>query len=249
MTQIVPLSIVLGPVHTGLAIGYSVLNLDRKVYSAFTTTNVAESNVHGTYYVIGGVVAPLNGGYIVCGTASTDMVETTVESSSANVTMQAGVAVAPADANGNVPANVIAWRDEDVQPSSMPGIPDINLAYVDTFAGGMQSIRNAMKLAPTAGDPAGGSVDAQLAAILANTNALAAIGIYSYSDTVTDPSDNPLDGVLVLLATDDTFGTVVSFARTNAAGQFTVRSDTPGTHYLRLQLAPYSFEDQTIELT
>lgn len=84
-----------------------------------------------------------------------------------NVTMQQGVAVAAADANGNVPVDVRAWRGEDVQPTAVSGVPDINLAYIDTVAGGMQGIRDANKLAPTAGAPAAGSVDKHLDDILA----------------------------------------------------------------------------------
>lgn len=64
MAQTVPLSIVLGPQHTGLAIGYRVLDIDRVEYSAFTTDGVVETNVAGTYAVAGGVVVPIEGGYI-----------------------------------------------------------------------------------------------------------------------------------------------------------------------------------------
>ena len=80
MTQTVPATAQLGPGKTGLAIGYRVLDIDRVEYSAFTTTNVAETGTAGTYSVAGGVVAPNAGGYIVWGVSGTDYVEATVDS-------------------------------------------------------------------------------------------------------------------------------------------------------------------------
>jgi len=76
-----------------LTIGLRVLNLDGTVYSAFSTTDVAETSTAGTYRKASGVVAPLAGGYIVWGTALVDYAEATVESAAVNVTMQAGVSV------------------------------------------------------------------------------------------------------------------------------------------------------------
>lgn len=81
MSQIVPASVVLGPGQTGLAIGYRVLTLDGTEYSAYTVTGVAETSVLGTYRVADGVTVPDAGGYIVFGTAGTDLAEATVESS------------------------------------------------------------------------------------------------------------------------------------------------------------------------
>ena len=80
MTQTVAATAQLGPGKTGLAIGYRVLDIDRVEYSAFTTTNVAETGTAGTYSVAGGVVAPNAGGYIVWGVSGTDYVEATVDS-------------------------------------------------------------------------------------------------------------------------------------------------------------------------
>jgi hypothetical protein len=73
-------------------------------------------------------------------------------------------------------------------------------------------------------------------------------GTYSYSNTVDDGSGNLLDGVYIQLATDSGFTNVVTITHSNASGAFTVRSDQAGTHYLRLQLAGYSFTDQTVTL-
>ena len=80
MTQTVPATAQLGPGKTGLAIGYRVLDIARVEYSAFTTTNVAETGTAGTYSVAGGVVAPNAGGYIVWGTAVLDLAEATIDS-------------------------------------------------------------------------------------------------------------------------------------------------------------------------
>jgi hypothetical protein len=71
---------------------------------------------------------------------------------------------------------------------------------------------------------------------------------YSYSNTVDDGSGNLLDGVFIQCATDTGFTNIVSTATTNSLGAFTVYSDTAGTHYLRLQLAGYSFAIQTVTL-
>ena len=75
MTQTAPLTAVLGASNTGLTIGYRVLNLDRTVYSAFSATGVAETNVAGTYAVTGGIAAPDAGGYVIVGTVATDYAE------------------------------------------------------------------------------------------------------------------------------------------------------------------------------
>jgi hypothetical protein len=98
------------------------------------------------------------------------------------------------------------------------------------------------------GASAGASVSADIAAIAANVATIDNSGAYSYSDTVDDGSGNLLDGVFIQLATDSGFVNVVTTTHTNASGAFTVRSDTAGTHYLRLQLAGYSFTDQTVTL-
>ena len=75
MTQLLPLSIVLGPANTGLVIGYTVLNLNRSFYNdvGFTTNGVVESAVPGTYYVAHGYQAPDEGGYLVISTPVGEM--------------------------------------------------------------------------------------------------------------------------------------------------------------------------------
>lgn len=175
MSQTVPATCVLGPGKTGLAIGLRVLNLDGTTYSAFATTDVAETSTLGTYRKASGAVVPDAGGYIVWGVSGTDYAEATVDSTAVNVTL---------------------WKGATAPDAS-------------TFA-----------------------------------NA----GTYSYSNTVDDGSGNLLDGVFIQLATNSNFANIVATTYTNAIGAFTVRSDTAGTHYLRLQLAGYNFSDQTVTL-
>lgn len=79
MTQTVPATAVLGPGKTGLAIGLRVLDIDRVQYSAFSTTGVIETGTAGTYSKVGGVAVPDAGGYIVWGTTTLDLAETTVK--------------------------------------------------------------------------------------------------------------------------------------------------------------------------
>jgi hypothetical protein len=54
--------------------------------------------------------------------------------------------------------------------------------------------------------------------------------------------------VFIQCSTNAGFTNIIGTTHTNALGAFTVRSDTAGTHYLRLQLAGYSFTDQTVTL-
>lgn len=79
MAQTVAAVVNLGGAYTGLTIGYRVLNVDGTTYTAFTTTNVVETSVLGTYRVTGGVVVDDSGGYIVFGESGTDLAEVAVE--------------------------------------------------------------------------------------------------------------------------------------------------------------------------
>lgn len=87
MTQTLPLTIALGAAYTGQAIGYRVLNLDRTVYSAFSTTNVAETAIAGTYAVSGGILVPDAGGYVIVGTALVDYAEAAADAASSLVSV------------------------------------------------------------------------------------------------------------------------------------------------------------------
>jgi hypothetical protein len=99
-----------------------------------------------------------------------------------------------------------------------------------------QEVRDASKLAPTAGAAAAGSIDAQLAAIAASGSGS---GTGSYTDTITDGA-NTLDGVRVQLSTDSAGSNRVYETFTDALGVFTLNPD-PGTYYRWLDLAGYTF--------
>lgn len=108
MTQTEPLTIAVNV--SGLALGYAVLNMDRTVYAAFTTTGMVEVGSTGVYAVAGGVVVPDAGGYIqVYKAPGTEFVgEAAVRSTSANVTNLTEVAEAVLladweDVTGTVP--------------------------------------------------------------------------------------------------------------------------------------------------
>jgi hypothetical protein len=98
------------------------------------------------------------------------------------------------------------------------------------------------------GAPAGASVSADIAAIAADVGTIDNSGTYAYTNTVDDGSGNLLDGVYIQLSTNSGFTNIVATTHTNASGAFTVRSDQAGTHYLRLQLAGYTFATQTVTL-
>lgn len=203
MPQTVPATCVLGPGKTGLTIGLRVLNLDGSTYAPFATTGVAETATAGTYRKAGGVVAPLAGGYIVWGTSVLDLAEATVESASANVTMQQGVAVAAADANGNVPVIVKAWYDTLVSEPDTAGLPDVGtIKNISDFVA--QQVRDAMKLAPSGGAAEVGSVDKHLDDLLSG---LAAV------DANVDE---------IKLITDDLDVTAVTQVAASSAGHLTI---------------------------
>lgn len=62
----------LGASLTGLAIGYRINNINNTVYQAFTTTNVVETAILGTYIVTTSVTVPDSGAIIIFGVSDTD---------------------------------------------------------------------------------------------------------------------------------------------------------------------------------
>jgi len=78
-----------------------------------------------------------------------------------NVTHHAGVAVAAADLSGNVPVIVKAWYDTLVPEPDTAGYPDVG-TVINLSSQVSQQVRNAMKLAASAGAAAAGSVDDKL---------------------------------------------------------------------------------------
>ena len=77
------------------------------------------------------------------------------------------------------------------------------------------------------------------AAALAEAPTEAGSGTGSYTDTIKDPSNNPLDGARVQLSTDAAGTHRVYEAFTNALGVFTMNPD-PGTYYRWIDLAGYT---------
>jgi hypothetical protein len=64
-------------------------------------------------------------------------------------------------------------------------------------------------------------------------------GTGTYTDTIKDPSNNPLDGARVQLSTDAAGAHRVYEAFTNALGVFVMNPD-PGTYYRWIDLAGYT---------
>lgn len=69
-------------------------------------------------------------------------------------------------------------------------------------------------------------------------------GSTAYTNTVTDDSSNPLDGVEVWITSDVTGASTVASTTTNTLGSFTVYLD-PGTYYLWLAKGGYNFPNPT----
>ena len=112
-----------------------------------------------------------------------------------------------------------------------------------------QGIADALKLAPTAGDPAAGSVNKHLDDILEDTGTtlpglLSGAGSTAYTDTVTDDSSNPLDGVEVWITSDSGGASTVASTTTSTLGTFTVYLD-PGTYYLWCARGDINFPNPT----
>jgi len=202
MTQTVPATAVLGPGKTGLTIGLRVLNLDGTTYSAFATTDVAETSTAGTYRKASGAVVPDAGGYIVWGVSGTDYAEATVDSTAVNVTSLAG----------------------QTEP--------VDNLVLSLGSGGLVEKLNSML-------EAAGLAYRFTAEALAESPTEAGAGTGTYTDTIKDPSNNPLDGARVQLSTDAAGAHRVYEAFTNALGVFVMNPD-PGTYYRWIDLAGYT---------
>lgn len=85
-----------------------------------------------------------------------------------------------------------------------------------------------------------GTMGAKLNAAAAGSGS----GSTTYTDTVTDVSSNPLDGVEVWITSDSGGASTVASTTTNTLGAFTVYLD-PGTYYLWLAKGGYNFPNPT----
>lgn len=142
-----------------------------------------------------------------------------------NVTLWKGDAVADL-VNGAVPSNVLWWIDGDASeqlPQVIPMIDDGEGTQQLT----QQVLRDAMKLAPTAGSPAAGSVDAHLDAVALEATAQA---VLLDTGTTLPALIGGLSGATVTVVSSVDGGTVTVYAADT--WRFTVASD-------QLDLADY----------
>ncbi|MBK9219403.1 MAG: hypothetical protein IPL70_13890 [Uliginosibacterium sp.] len=143
-----------------------------------------------------------------------------------------------------------AWTDYDIAMSEVATATGIYRASMPAAAAGVYGwvVRKQAGGSPAVGDIAVGVGRIEWNGTAEIVPGGAAVGTYSYSNTVDDGSGNLLDGVFIQCATDTGFTNIVSTTHTNSLGAFTVYSDIAGTHYLKLQLAGYSFTIQTVTL-
>lgn len=74
MIQTIPAQVRLRKIYWGLALGYRVLRLDRTEFSPFTPQGVIEV-APGVYSVVGGIMAPSEGGALIWGEVDRDLLE------------------------------------------------------------------------------------------------------------------------------------------------------------------------------
>jgi hypothetical protein len=151
-----------------------------------------------------------------------------------------GIAVSAGVTTAWLPTNPLPVREDDVvcvYAQGLAGDTSVGVVTEVFDAGGLtaQEVRDALKLAPTAGTPAAGSVDAHLDSLLLYGGGS---GTGVYTDTVTDGVD-PLNGVRVQLSTDVAGTHRVYEAFTNASGVFTLHPD-PGTYYRWIDYAGFN---------
>lgn len=224
MTQTEPLTITLSV--TGLSLGYTVLNIDRTQYAAFTTTGMAEVGSSGVYAVAGGVVVPDAGGYIQVykAPAGTEFVgEAAVRSTSANVTQVKGTALTESSA-GRLAAALSTLLDVATPVLTAASVNQSGDAYARL------------------GAPTGASVSADVAALGKLLSDLPSAGAGAIAHTITvDDGTNPLDGAEVWISTDEAGSNVVAGTlSTDALGRVTFMLDA-GTYWKHVQLAGYNF--------
>ncbi|OQB86503.1 MAG: hypothetical protein BWX88_01111 [Planctomycetes bacterium ADurb.Bin126] len=108
-----------------------------------------------------------------------------------------------------------------------------------------QQVRDALKLAPSPGAPAGGSVDDELdglATAVASIGGLTGSGALDVTITITDNLGTPLDGAAVWISTDQAGSNVIAGTKyTTALGQVAFKLDA-GAYWCHRQLAGYEFD-------
>lgn len=180
MSQTLPLSIITN--RTSLLLGYTVLNLDRTEYAAFALAT--ESAVPGTYYAAGGYAAPDAGGYVVISESDggdpavlTPLEETDIDPKVTEINSVTGTVTADvvsldgqSDPLDNLVLSLITGGLVEKINSMLEAAGQAYRFTAEALAEGptggtgltAQQTRDAMKLAPTAGTPADGSIDDHL---------------------------------------------------------------------------------------
>ena len=161
------------------------------------------------------------------------------------------------DATGNVwngsafaaPGSA-SWTDYDIAMSEVATATGIYRASMPAAAAGAYGwvVRKQAGASPAVSDVAVGTGRIEWNGTAEIVPGGAAVGTYSYSNTVDDGSGNLIDGAYVELSTNSGFTNIVNATHTNSLGAFAVYSDTAGTHYLRITIGGYEVGTATVTL-
>lgn len=189
---------------------YRLASADLATYQYVATFITADATVDQQEIAALGIVVPdaLVGSRLAPAVAGRTLDVDASGNAAANVTHQAGVAVAAADANGNVPVIVKAWYDTLVPEPDTAGYPDVGTVSNMSLQVSQQ-VRDAMKLAPSGGAAAAGSVDAHLDAVALETTAQA---ILEDTSTTLPALIGGLSGATVTVVSSVDGGTVTVYA-------------------------------------
>jgi hypothetical protein len=147
-------------------------------------------------------------------------------------------------ADTNVAGNVRIFADSSLDAVAMPvngsgltALGDARLANLDAL------ISSRLAASGYTAPPTASQIDSQLSgAHGAGSWGAAGLGSSTYTDTVLDPSSNPIEGVQVEAYSDSDRETLVDVQLTDVNGYFTMHLN-PGTYYCRAAKAGYSFTD------
>ena len=165
-------------------------------------------------------------------------------------------------AGGKVSAILVRWKTDDAAGTPL----DLTGAFkvqVDSGSTGLtaQATRDAMKLAPSSGSPAAGSIDALITTIpttsapnvgqidtqLSNSHGSGAWGAggtggsLHLTHTLTNSVTlQPVEGATIYLYVDAGLVTIIDNQTTNAFGQVTFNNLVAGTYYLKIVKPGYA---------
>jgi len=224
MPQTTAVAADLGLLHTAKAIGYRVLNLDATIYSAFSTTGVAETNVLGFYRKDNGAVVPDAGGYIVWGVSGTDYAADTIPPAAPTAAqINAEVDTALADYDGPTKAEL----DSAVAPLASATNLATLAGYVDTEVAAIKTKTDALPADPADASDIAAAISGlnNLSSAQAQTAAEAALASAGVTTTVTGRIDAAITSRSTLTAqqvweystrTLSSFGTLIADIWSNA---------------------------------